>query len=259
MVAPRLGEQAGEVLGRRLRQVDALEVLPGGLELVAPGVPEGPIVLQEVGQRHAHPGGPGADLARVGLRDRRAVQVGAGHPRQVTPRPGGSGSFSARGLGAPAVAVRRPQGGGQRGEAAGPVEVEEPERVLVTGPERPGSVHPVRRVEVLRPVARVPVTGVLVDRDDVGHVTPSTGSVGCTDRDSGPKVRQATRSALPNAALIGERSGANGEFVRPYCTKVPFVSRRRRWACWSRTMRHTRHVLARLIVLSDPPFAHVIR
>ena len=137
-----------QLAGGHRVQVDALEVVPGRLQLVAAGVPDGAVVLQEVRQVDGQPVGPGADLARVGLRDRRAVQVGAGEPAGH-PAPGRQRQVLRGALGAGAVAVGAPQRGGQRGQPAGPVEVEEPERVLVARPERGRAVDHVGEVEEL--------------------------------------------------------------------------------------------------------------
>ncbi|MEK6441722.1 hypothetical protein [Pseudonocardia sp. T1-2H] len=168
VVAPGLVEQGREVSGGRGGEVDALEVLPRGLQLVAARRPRLLVVLQEPGEVRAEPVGPGPDLAGVGLGDRGAVEVGAREAgRDATPgrqrqRLGGV-------LGAPAVAVLPPGEGGKRGHPARPVEVEVPELVLVRTRERPGAVDDVGRGDVLGLEARVPLTRVGLDWDDVGH------------------------------------------------------------------------------------------
>ena len=75
-----------------------------------------------------------------------------------------------RRLRAPRRAVRDVEVAHRR-EAAGPVEIGEPEPVLVGLRERSATCRHPRRVGELRRPARVPLE-VLVDRNDLGHGDP---------------------------------------------------------------------------------------
>ena len=203
VVAAALGEQVRQV--GRAGEVDAAEVLPGALELVAAALPDAAVVLEEVGEVRRDAVGPRADLVGVGLGQRRAVEVGAGEARRDA-APGGQRQGLGRVLGAPAVAVAAPQGGGERGEASRPVEVEEPEALLVARLERARRVHDPGHVEVFRLVPRVPLArGEVVHRHHVGHLFLLDDERHVTVHPSGT-VRQATRSTPGNVAR--RRTGA---------------------------------------------------
>ena len=207
VVAAALDQQVRQV--GRAREVDAAEVLPGALELVTAALPDAAVVLQEVGEVRRDAIGPRADLVGVGLGKRAAVEVGAGEAGR-DPAAGRQRQGLGRVLGAPAVAVAAPQGGGERGEPSRPVEVQEPEALLVARLERARRVHDPGHVEVLRLVPRVPLArGEVVHRHHVGHLFLLDDERHITVHPGGT-VRQATRSTPGNVA--SHRTAASMRF-----------------------------------------------
>ena len=148
--------------------VHAAEVVPALVDLLPHVPPDLVEVLQERRQHALQPPGPLADLAHVGHRQRRAVGVraaeAAGDPAARRQRHLLGGQ-----LGGPVVAVLVPDQP-HRGQAPRPVEVEEPEVLLVLLPERLNRVYVPGRVGVTGLEAGIPLVGnELVDGNDRGH------------------------------------------------------------------------------------------
>jgi hypothetical protein len=148
--------------------VHAAEVVPALVDLLPHVPPDLVEVLQERRQHALQPPGPLADLAHVGHGQRRAVGVRAAQaagdatPWRQRHLLGGE-------LGGPVVAVLVPDQP-HRGEASRPVEVEEPEVLLVLLPERLNRVYVPGRVGVPGLEAGIPlVADELVDGNDRGH------------------------------------------------------------------------------------------
>ena len=168
VVLAGLDEVLPQVLQRQLGQVHATEVIPALVDLLPHLAPDRVEVLQERRQAPLQPPGPLADLPHVGHRQRRAVGVRAAEP--AGDPPAGRQRHLLRGqLRGPVVAVLVPDQT-HRGEAARPVEVEEPEVLLVFLAERLDRVHVPRRVGIGRLESGIPLVGnELVDGNDRGH------------------------------------------------------------------------------------------
>ena len=168
VVLAGLDEVLPQVLERQLGQVHAAEVVPALVDLLPHVAPDRVEVLQERRQGALQPPGPLADLPHVGHRQRRAVGVRAAEPAGDPPA-GRQRHLLGGQLGGPVVAVFVPDQP-HRGQAARPVEVQEPEVLLVFLAEGLDRVDVPRRVGVTRLESRIPLIGdELVDGNDRGH------------------------------------------------------------------------------------------
>src|SRR5450755_708850 len=144
------------------------EVVPALVDLLAHPAPDGVEVLQERRQAVLQPLGPLADLPGIVHRDGRAVSVRAAEPAGDPPARR-QRHLLGRQLRGPVVAVLVPDQP-HRGQAARPVEVQEPEVLLVLLTERLDRVYVPRCVRVAGLEARIPlVADELVDGYDRGH------------------------------------------------------------------------------------------
>ena len=196
---PCLAQHQAEVCQRGGGYVDGAQVLPACFDLVHPALPQGVEVVHVAGQVRAHPVGAGPDLVQTLDRDGRRVGVRSGQALGDAVA-AGQRHLGGSELRAPRVAVLVPDQAHRR-QPARPVEIEEPEPLLVRGGEPTERLDDERCVQgVLRHARVALVRDELSHRDDHTHSVASSRRTlrmlpdGSGSRAAGSRIGPRTRS-----------------------------------------------------------------